>query len=273
MPVRIRAQSDEEAARVATTNTNPRRNPAFDPSPELVDAKWHELTATLFVNPRPLVVLCGWRAPLAALKTIRTNLRVLLPGTRVIPIAFPTASSMQAAVATTREALATHESTRDNAKPIDIVALSMGGLVARALACDAFNDLANPQASITAPVKINSLYTIATPHQGAILAKFVRPDAAASAMRPGSLFLRTLDNALPNATFSITPYGYLRDWWVGCHNTAPIGRVPLWLDPPTTRGRLFSHFLISTERRIILDIALRLRGLAPIAEFGPPPPK
>lgn len=242
---------------------NPRRsralvNPAFCPSPAELDAKWAELVATPHEHPRPVVVLCGWRAPLAALRTVRAHLKQLMPGTRVVPIAFPQASSMRHADGATRQALIARGL---NDTPIDVVAISMGGLIARALAAGTFGT----------PVPIVNLFTFATPHRGAVLAKLVRPDSAARDMRPGSTFLRDLDAALDRASYQLTPYGYLRDWWVGCENTAPPGRTPHWLDPLGVRGRIFSHFMITTERRIILDVALRLRGMPPIASVAPLP--
>lgn len=235
-----------------------RVNPAFCPTPEELDAQWAQLAATPYEHPRPVVVLCGWRAPLAALKSLRANLRALMPGTRVLPIAFPRASSMQEADRATRNVL---EARNLADTPLDVVALSMGGLVARALAAGTF----------AAPIQIVNLFTFATPHRGAVLAKYIRPDAAARDMRPGSAFLQDLDAALDRAAFNLTPYGYLRDWWVGCENTAPPGHTPIWLDPLGLRGRTLSHFMITTERRIILDVALRLRGLPPLSTPGPLP--
>lgn len=233
-------------------------NPAFNPVPVELDAKWAQLAATPHEHPRTVVVLCGWRAPLAALRSVRANLKQLMPGTRVVPIAFPQASSMEHADTATRSVLAARGL---NDTPVDVVAISMGGLIARALAAGTFGT----------PFRIVNLFTFATPHRGAVLAKIVRPDSAARDMRPGSPFLRDLDASLDRATFDLTPYGYLRDWWVGCENTAPPGRTPMWLDPLGFRGRIFSHFMITTERRIILDVALRLRGVPPISAPSPLP--
>lgn len=235
-----------------------RVNPAFCPTPEELEAKWAQLAAAPHEHPRTVVVLCGWRAPLAALRTVRSHLKQLMPGTPVVPIAFAQASSMQQADAATRKALAARGLSDT---PIDVVAISMGGLIARALAAGTFGT----------PVPIVNLFTFATPHRGAVLAKVVRPDSAARDMRPGSAFLRDLDGVLDRATFDLTPYGYLRDWWVGCENTAPPGRTPMWLDPLGFRGRLFSHFMITTEPRIILDVALRLRGMPALSKVGPLP--
>lgn len=233
-------------------------NPAFCPTADEVQAKWAQLAATPHEHPRTVVVVCGWRAPLAALRTVRASLKQLMPGTRVVPIAFAQASSMAHADAATRKVLDARGLTD---APIEVVAISMGGLVARALAAGTF----------ARPVPIVNLFTFATPHRGAVLAKLIRPDAAARDMRPGSAFLRDLDSALDRASFELTPYGYLRDWWVGCENTAPPGRTPHWLDPQGFRGRLLSHFMITTERRIILDVALRLRGLSALSQPGPLP--
>lgn len=249
MTALARGSDNSAPIETPTTPRSPGRvNPHFCPAPDEVRSKWTLLASTPYEHPRTVVVLCGWRAPLAALKSVRAHLRTLMPGTRVIPIAFPRASSMREADHATRQVLDARQLADT---PLDIVAISMGGLIARALAAGLFGT----------PTPIHSLFTFATPHRGAVLAKYIRPDSAARDMRPGSPFLRDLDAALPGATFHLTPYGYKRDWWVGCDNTAPPGYTPLWLDPPDIRGRIFSHFMITTERRIILDVALRLRGL------------
>jgi hypothetical protein len=45
------------------------------------------------------------------------------------------------------------------------------------------------------------------------------------------------------------------------------------VDVPAGAGRLCSHFAINHDRRVLLDIALRLRGETPIATAATAPPR
>jgi hypothetical protein len=238
-----------------------RRNPLFDPAPEHVRDTWAHLAATPSPAARVVVVVCGWRAPLASIKLLRRNLRTLMPGARVVPVGFPRASSVEQAG---QEAMAALERAGVAGEPVDVVAVSMGGLVARALAAGVIDGVA--------PLRVERLLTLATPHRGAVLARFVRPDAAAAAMRPGSAFLSRLDEHLGRAAYELTPYALLRDWWVGSANTAPPGRTPIWIDGASRGARMFAHFMVSNDERIVLDCALRLRGMTPMSREGTPLP-
>lgn len=64
--------------------------------------------------------------------------------------------------------------------PVDVVAHSMGGLVARALL------------RLVEPSRIGRIVTIGTPHQGTVLARWL-PCSGAKQMRPGSSWLQALN--------------------------------------------------------------------------------
>jgi len=139
---------------------------------------------------------------------------------------------------------------------LDLIGISMGGLIARGLA------LAAPD------IRIARIFTLATPHRGARMAPFVPIEPLAAAMRPVCDFLCRLDAALPAATYELHCYARLRDSWVGARNTAPHDREPYWVPGPT----LLSHQTISADPLIRTDIARRLRGEPPLATHGSPPP-
>ena len=67
-------------------------------------------------------------------------------------------------------------------------------------------------------------------------------------------------------------YAQLRDWWVGAGRAAPPGMVPIWTDTEGAAARVFSHFQINFNRRVLRDIARRLRGEEPVARCGSLPP-
>jgi pimeloyl-ACP methyl ester carboxylesterase len=133
--------------------------------------------------------------------------------------------------------------------PLDLVGISMGGLIARA-------------ASLPAPTDARCLnaqriFTLATPHQGARLARVIRPDPASHDMRPGSDFLARLNAAPPG---HVRCYTQTNDTIVGATNTAPPGMLPFW----STGTALMSHFTTSANPIFLSDIARHLRGEPPL---------
>lgn len=240
-------------------------NPKFPADPTAVATAERRLRDEAPELPRPVVILAGWRAPALSPWRLEDRLRRLLPRGRFLSIAYPLASSVQAAadavVARLERAKAARSS--EGTLEIDVVAISMGGLVARWM-------LAEPPRAL-APWRLPRLFTLATPHRGAKLANYVRLDEASRQMRPGSDFLDRL-HAAPLADTSLTCYAMLRDWWVGARNAAPPDRAPLWIDAGHPLERALSHFLIVQNRAVTLDLALRLAGQPPLAAEGDPPP-
>ncbi len=205
---------------------------------------------------RPLVVLGGWRSPALQSRRLARELRRLTGANPadILAISYPFDWSINRI--TDRVAHRIHE--RWPGAEVDIAAISMGGLVARAAAMNRGNGRPG--------IRIRRLFTLATPHRGALLARWLRPDPAAGAMRPGSEFLRSLDAALPGSDYELVCYARLGDYWVGARNTSPPGRDPIW----APSSGLFSHFTVARDARIIADMARRLRAEPPLA--GPPSP-
>ena len=137
---------------------------------------------------------------------------------------------------------------------VDVVGISMGGLVARYAAC--------PRTDGGKRLIIRRLFTISSPHRGARLANLPTFDARKIDMRPGSDFLETLDAELAGSNYELFPYTRLGDLIVGSANTAPPGQTPWWVSTPPFS---FGHLGAAYDRRIMADIALRLRGEPPLA--------
>jgi pimeloyl-ACP methyl ester carboxylesterase len=218
------------------------------------------LAAAPVALSRPVVILAGWRAPRIAAWSLQ---QALVPATSgknqdFHSIAYPGAGSIEAAAEVARRALAARGLAGAS---VDVVGISMGGLVARHLAAEG------------GVLRAHRLFTIATPHRGATLAKFVRVDQASADMRPGSEALARLDAQTRDLPCELICYAGLNDWWVGAKNTAPPGHVPLWVEPETVGEKLFSHFTMNRAPTILADLARRLRGEAPLGEPGPPPPR
>lgn len=139
---------------------------------------------------------------------------------------------------------------------VDVVAGSMGGIVARyaALPLEEGADLSKTPRK---RLKIARLFTISTPHLGARMSEFPALDSLVPDMRKGSPFLARLDVALPACGYEIIPYVRLDDAVVGIENAAPPGQTPWWVQNQPLQ---FSHLNSFREERFLADISRRLRG-------------
>ncbi len=239
------------------------RNPAFDVSDEAVARDLARMRANPVPLQRPVVVLAGWHAPGVSSLGLEMLLRPATSARRedFLSIAYPFAFTMESAVAKARRLV---DAKFAHARELDLVGISMGGLVARVLARE-FERGGSRRA-----VRI---FTLASPHQGARLADLVTLDPASRLMVRGSAFLRGLDEDLSRNTYSLTCYTLLSDWFVGASRTAPPGHTPIWLKGRSLLERSFSHFLIPRCRPVVADLARRLRGEEPHARCAAPPPR
>jgi hypothetical protein len=117
-------------------------------------------------------------------------------------------------------------------------------------------------------LRIARLFTLSTPHQGAVLAVLPTFHKLHLQMRHGSQFLCDLDDCEKDAAYPIYPYVRLYDGWVGESNAAPAGRTAWWVPTPPFQG---AHSGVVTDPRIIADIGRRLRGEAPFTQDPPAP--
>lgn len=236
-------------------------NPGFHLSREALGEEMRRLRESPQPLARPVVVLSGWRSPAMVSRAIVDRLCLLTSGQfkDFLPFWYPLKGDIDAVAEHVRNALAARLARNAGAQvtEVDVVAHSMGGLVARLIAADE-----------THTPRIVRLFTLGTPHRGARLAQGVTIDSAGRAMRPGSEFLASLDERLAHAKFELVPYAHLRDRWVGARNSAPHGRTPVW----TGGTRFFSHFSVTEDRLILADIARRLRGEVPLAAIDQPEP-
>lgn len=222
---------------------------------------------------RPVVVLSGYRAAHSMAARAAHELARLTSGNQgdTLAVSYTLTGDIERAAAIAIDRINRRWPSDDPERTIevDVVAISMGGLVARVAALPPSE---RPRASgDETGMRLNArrVYTLGTPHRGALLAERVRPDQAARDMRPGSWFLERLDETLDAREYELICYAHLGDGWVGARNSAPAGMTPIW----TGGTRLFSHFSISGSPRILVDIARRLRGEDPLAEPGELPPR
>lgn len=214
---------------------------------------------------RPIVILSGYR-------TIGTNawglyrgLAPLLGAKRddFLILAYPLRSNIDSIAGYVVERVNERWPSDNPEKTVevDVIGISMGGLVARTAA------LPRDPASGDRRLAIKRLYTLGTPHRGARMAEVIAPDPAARAMKSGSDLLARLDEALDDREYELVCYARLNDMLVGAQNSSPEGMDPIW----TNGFFLTSHYLITRDRLIVTDLALRIRGEEPIGKPGTPP--
>jgi len=147
---------------------------------------------------------------------------------------------------------------------VDVVGLSMGGVVARYCATERPGEKR---------LRIRRLFTVSSPHRGSEAATAVPALSVLHRdLREGSAFLHRLElaearesGAGAGPVYEIVPYVRLGDWMVGTRDAAPAGVTPWWVATPPLED---AHVGAPLDERILADIERRLRGEEP---FTRPP--
>jgi hypothetical protein len=232
-------------------------NPAFPISHADARAEWDALAQQKKPFERPVLVLGGIYDPGFASSSIARKLRRCTPDqAQVIPVGYPGFGSFESHARKAVEYLERRypsESANETIE-VDVVGYSMGGIVGRYAAMSTDNGRKR--------LKIRRLFTISSPHRGARLAALpLFFDRRVAEMRCGSVFLASLDVDLSGEPFELICYARLGDLTVGSRNTSPMGVDPFWVpNRPVSMGHISAAF----DKRILLDIARRLRGEDPI---------
>ena len=207
---------------------------------------------------RPVIVLGGYMDFGIGTPRVRATLREIGGSEEVISIHFAFKGSFD----NCRDHLlsqieAAFPSTDPNwTTEVDVVAGSMGGIVARYAALPV-DENEKPSKTPRKQLKIARLFTISSPHLGARMSNLPSFDSLVLDMRKGSPFLARLDAALPTAGYELIPYVRLNDAVVGPENAAPPGRTPWWV---ANQPLQFSHLNSFRDERFLADISRRLRG-------------
>lgn len=212
---------------------------------------------------RPIVVLAGLHDPGFAPDRIADALReVLRDDARIVEVSFFFEDDFDACrrhvILEVRRELP-DDGGAETAE-VDVVAVSMGGLIARYAA--------RPSLDGEPRLRIARLFTIATPHRGADMADAPTIDDRIADMREGSAFITLLNEFCLDSDPEIVPYARLDDAIVGAENAAPPGVEPWWVATPPFQ---LAHIAASGDPRILADIARRLRGEPPFATSPPAP--
>lgn len=228
-------------------------NPSFPLSAEEARADLERMRREPLPAARPILVLGGYADPGFATSHIRNRMRPRLQGATILTVSFGDRRSIEAAAERLFEkidrAVASGE-LREDAE-FDVVASSMGGLIARYAA--------TPRGG-GRTLRVARIFTICTPHVGASAAETFTWTALMRQLAPGSAFIEALNHPETARPYEVIPYARLGDALVGEENTAPPGEIPWWTpDVPFLSG----HFTAFDDPRINADILRRLRGEAP----------
>ena len=257
-------------------------NPSFPVTVREARAGIRRMKAHPVPLARPLVILSGYLEPGVAPRILKKRFANVTGNERILGVSFAWCRHFdqcrEKVIAAVEETFA--GSDRLWTTEVDVVGISMGGLVARYAAMSRGTDTParkgrtarrnEGRPSSKRRLRIARLFTIATPHRGARRAEWPTRHPLHADMRAGSKFLRRL-NAPENApAYPIYPYVRLGDSTVGTENAAPRGREVWWVP-----GRALqpSHSGAMLDPRIFAEIARRLRGEEPLtAEPAIPPP-
>lgn len=245
-------------------------NPAFSISMRDAQADLDRMRANPVPLERPVIVLAGYRSWPMLVQGVCYRLFPVTSGELddFLPVSYMFRSDIEEIAGLVTESVEKRwpSDSSDETIEVDVIGVSMGGLVARTASLP-LGELFSEDEPRSKRLKIGTLYTMGTPHMGAVLAETIAPDRAARFMKPGSAFMEHLNSKMSAHDFEIVPYAHLNDTWVGATNAAPPGQEPIW----TGGTHLMSHFSITTDDRIMADLARRLRGEQPFGTASPAP--
>ncbi|MBL0869258.1 MAG: hypothetical protein IBJ18_01640 [Phycisphaerales bacterium] len=254
--------------------TFPSENPAFPHTHAQIEDEERRIRSTFAPLPRPLIIVGGYHAPHAQPVALHQRLLSLLgpeafaasPNARPLCLSYmmgiDTDQILDALAGQIEAAGLLDPATRDRTVEVDLIGISMGGVLCRAL-CQP--PRRRQRRSLIVHAK--RIFTLGSPHNGATLARDINLDPAGLDLLPNSGFLRTLNTSTSVHPDELTCYARLRDFWVGATNAAPPGHPIIW-----TPGQLaFTHLCLSQDRRILVDLCRRLRGEPPLARASTPP--
>lgn len=216
--------------------------------------------------PRPVIVVAGYMDPGSGCAFVANTLRAMTPDSgQVLAVPMFSVSTFPACRARLIDAVRRRFPSVETAltTEVDVVAVSMGGLIAR--------DAAIPGDDGRPSLHIARLFTISTPWRGAAMAGVPTLDQRVVDMRTGSAFLARLDKEAPAAPYDTIAYVRLDDEIVGVNNAVPPegeGGVVHWVPNEPLQ---FAHLQAQRDERILADIARRLRNEPPFTTDPPAP--
>ena len=238
-----------------------RSNPSFPLDDTSARTAIREMESCPKPLDRPLLILGGFSDPGINTGTMRSSCRKLFSDDRIVVANFAGTTSFEQCRARAIEAVERKFPSADPEQTVevDVIGLSMGGLVARIAA--------ETDAPGQKRLRIARLFAVSSPFRGAKLARY--PIVLTSMhrdMRQGSELLEALNDS--PAPYPVFAYTRLNDFIVGEELAAPAGQTAWWVDTPSLG---IAHFGAMIDPRILADIARRLRAETPFASDPPSP--
>jgi pimeloyl-ACP methyl ester carboxylesterase len=232
-------------------------NPSFAISKVEARADLARMAQRPSTAQRPVVVLAGIGDPALSSGAMRSAVGPTIDGP-VIEVHFFDEHTFEGARQKLLRSVADGLGSAPHALPeVDVVAFSMGGLVARYAAIP---DEAGRR------LRIRRLYTVCTPHLGARMAAFPLGTPQSEDMQITSDFMLALDRATRD--YELVCYARLDDITVGEEFAAPPGEPLWWVGTPNGE---WSHMHAFDDPRILADIARRLRNETPFSTLPAAP--
>lgn len=240
-------------------------NPSFFLSVDEADDALQQMQQNPRKLSRPVVVLGGWGDEIRVAKSLAEEIKRVTGDDRVLPIDYSASDNLVhtqfLVVKKINEAFPSK--VPGKTVEVDVVAYSMGGLVARYAARRSDTDPNQPTLNIV------RLFTISTPHRGARFADLPAIDSYIPEMRRDSAFIAELSKPdYRDDYYRIYPYVRLGDIYVGAENAAPPYRTPWWVPNMKLED---AHWGAYRDPRLLADIARRLRNEAPYTRYPPAP--
>jgi hypothetical protein len=236
-------------------------NPSFDVTPGEASQVLQQMADNPVPAKRPVVVIGGYLDPGVTPAVIASRLGSYFTDLTVIPVSVGFQSTFDACRRKVIDAVASANQGTANGQTaeVDVIGTSMGGLVARYAALEITGE---PR------LRISKLFTVATPHLGADLARLPSFHQLHLDMRKDATFIAMIRESESEIKYQIVSYTFLGDEVVGEENAAPSGQVPYWLDKPEIA---VAHFTVFFDDRIFADIVRRLRDEEPLTQQPPSP--
>jgi hypothetical protein len=230
-------------------------NPAFAISPGEASRVLDDMKHQPKRLTRPVLVIDGYGDPGLGSAVVRNEIVEATGDERVITVSCATCDTFdecrKRVIAAVDHAYPTANDKLTT--EVDVIGISMGGLVARYSA--------EPPAGKGKRLRIARLFTLSSPLRGAKAAALPTFNQLQIDMRIGSPFMKKVNDVKPD--YPIYPYVRLGDPIVGPANASPPGENPIWVANLALQP---AHIFAVVDPRIIGDISRRLRAEEPLSK-------
>ena len=237
-----------------------RANPSFPLTVDQADKKIDEMSRTPRPFERPVLVLAGYNDLGVGPAFVAYKLHSVSDNqSEIVPISFQLFGDMESFRQHLIDVVEAKYPSKDRNQttPVDVIGISLGGLVARYAA--------DPPDEKYKRLNIVHLYTISSPLAGAKVAQRFGWIDAMKQVKPDSPMIQRLNR--PTApSYELVCYTRLGDDTVGEHLASPPGQPVWWVDTPPLS---LAHDGAINDSRILADIERRLRHEPPLASAPP----